>query len=150
MNPLTDISEAYKRWRHSRGFGVHSPFAYDLVKCVVSPGNYAYYGYNDIDRALLTPGTDVYNHLQHDAYLLLRLLVFLKTKCLIIYPSKQPVMECAAGSAGVKCGVMTKASLGNAGYDTLIFATNISFPNEIMKAMNAGAAALGLQTPEGS
>lgn len=34
----------YKRWRHTRGFGVHSPFAYRMVKEVVSPPRgYAYY-----------------------------------------------------------------------------------------------------------
>lgn len=49
---MTSISEAYKRWRHSRGYGVHSPFAYSLVKGVVRPGRgYAWYGYSRTDRA---------------------------------------------------------------------------------------------------
>lgn len=42
----------YKRWRHTRGFGVHSPFAYRIVKEVVHPPRgYAYY-------AELRPGMD--------------------------------------------------------------------------------------------
>ena len=47
------ISETYKRWRHTRGYGVHSPFAYSLVKEVVRPGRkYGHYGYEEIDNSL--------------------------------------------------------------------------------------------------
>ncbi len=43
----------YKRWRHGHGFGVHSPYAYRLVRDVLRPGRgYAYYAYADIDRLL--------------------------------------------------------------------------------------------------
>lgn len=38
--------EWYKRWRHSRGYGVHSPSAYRLVMEVIRPSTlYAYYAY---------------------------------------------------------------------------------------------------------
>lgn len=43
----------YKRWRHGHGFGVHSPYAYRLVRDVLRPGRgYAYYAYADIDHML--------------------------------------------------------------------------------------------------
>lgn len=46
------IFESYKRLRHTKGFGVHSPMAYSVVKQVISLGNsYAYYGYSEIDHA---------------------------------------------------------------------------------------------------
>lgn len=145
MNPLTGISERYKRWRHSRGFGVHSPFAYELVKSVVSPGDYAYYGYHDIDRALLTPGADVGNNLRHDSRLLLRLLVFLRSKRLLIYPPKQSIMVCAAECAAVKCDAMTKTSLSKANDDTLILVTgNPPFHEEIIAAMGSRAAVMAM------
>lgn len=55
------IARAYKRWRHTRGYGVHSPFAYMIVKEVIRPAEgYAYYGYVDIDNAIddnSLPGT---------------------------------------------------------------------------------------------
>lgn len=50
---LSGIARSYKRWRHTRGYGVHSPFAYSLVSEVVRPGSdYAYYGYEDIDNSI--------------------------------------------------------------------------------------------------
>lgn len=69
------IFEAYKRWRHTRGYGVHSPFAYSLVKGVVCPGHgYSWYGYAKTDRsarACSLPGV------KKEARLLLRLAAFL-------------------------------------------------------------------------
>ncbi len=71
------LAEAYKRWRHTRGYGVHSPFAYKVVKEVIRPGRrYAYYGYEDIDCALCRgKGT----HARRMARTLLRLAAFLDT-----------------------------------------------------------------------
>ena len=49
----------YRRWRHTRGFGVHSPFAFRLVtEAIHPPRGYAYY-------AELEPGMD---HLQRIRY----------------------------------------------------------------------------------
>lgn len=51
MNALT---RALRRWRNTRGFGVHSPFAYDLARNVIHPHrDYAYYGYKAIDRVCM-------------------------------------------------------------------------------------------------
>ena len=46
MNPFREIWEGYLRWRHSHGFGVHSPYAYHIVTGVIRPGDYGYYGYH--------------------------------------------------------------------------------------------------------
>lgn len=36
-----NIARGYKRWRHRRGFGVHSPFAYRFVRDIIStPAHY--------------------------------------------------------------------------------------------------------------
>lgn len=44
------LGERYKRWRHTRGYGVHSPFAYRMVTEVIQdPKGYAYYGFENID-----------------------------------------------------------------------------------------------------
>lgn len=43
------LAESYKRWRHTRGYGVHSTFAYRLLtEAIKCP--YAYYGYADVNR----------------------------------------------------------------------------------------------------
>ncbi len=71
------LAEAYKRWRHTRGYGVHSPFAYSVVKEVIRPGRrYAYYGYEDIDCAL---GRGEGVRARRMARTLLRLAAFLDT-----------------------------------------------------------------------
>lgn len=65
------ICEAYKRWRHTKGYGVHSPFAYKIVKEVIKPKRgYGYYGYSKIEKDL---DSDLDGHICKLAYLLLRL-----------------------------------------------------------------------------
>lgn len=40
----------FQRWRHTLGYGVHSPLAFRLIKeCVRTDGNYAYYADSRID-----------------------------------------------------------------------------------------------------
>lgn len=42
--------DALVRWRHSHGFGVHSPSAFRLIREVINPPSlYAYYAYADIE-----------------------------------------------------------------------------------------------------
>ena len=86
MNPLALIWNNYLRWRHSKGFGVHSPFAYNLVTTVVRPGIYGYYGYDDIESAIYeeTDNPEGDPALENDARLLLRLAVCLKTERLVL------------------------------------------------------------------
>ena len=95
--------EAYKRWRHSRGFGVHSPFAYDLVRMAIRPGRgYGYYGYNLIEReALRLSAASATRRDRCDARLLLGILAQLCIRRLIL-PKGLPLMEAAAKGAGAK------------------------------------------------
>lgn len=47
------LAGAYKSWRHGRGYGVHSPYAYRMVREVLNPPRgYAYYAYGDIVREI--------------------------------------------------------------------------------------------------
>lgn len=42
-----NLWKSYLRWRHSHGFGVHSPYAFSFVENVVRPGCYGFYSYED-------------------------------------------------------------------------------------------------------
>ncbi|MDE6272422.1 MAG: hypothetical protein K2M31_05385 [Muribaculaceae bacterium] len=45
---IKNFCEFYRRWRHTRGFGIHSPFAYRLVTEAIRPARgYAYYHEHD-------------------------------------------------------------------------------------------------------
>ena len=44
------LIRSYKRWRHGRGFGVHSPFAYEFITLTLRE-RLPYYAYERIDAA---------------------------------------------------------------------------------------------------
>lgn len=48
------LIDRYKRWRHGHGFGVHSPYAYHMVREVLRPPrSYGYYAYSALQSAEL-------------------------------------------------------------------------------------------------
>ncbi len=144
MNPFSSLSRFYKRWRHSRGFGVHSPFAYEIVINAVTPGKYSYYGYEDIECTLLRPDMPHYPHLRHDARLLLRMLVWTGKKRLLVYPATQPMADCVAAAAGVEC-VGLNAGNSSASHDDMILLRNdMTLPQDLMPFITAGAAVMAL------
>lgn len=101
MSVAGGISKAYLRWRHSRGYGVHSPFAYGLVKNAISPGPaYSYYGYHDIDAVLERCHAGRYPRLRNDARLLLRIMTALGSRRLIVAAEPRDVFAAAGKGAG--------------------------------------------------
>lgn len=47
---MSSLTRLYRRWRHTRGFGVHSPFAFRLVTEVIRPPlGYIYYAEEEPD-----------------------------------------------------------------------------------------------------
>lgn len=96
------VSETFKRFRHSRGYGVHSPFAYRLVMNVVHPGSlYEYYGYFDIDATLASADcrSCVAWRMRADARLLLRLAATLRPKKVFVDPELHTVYTTALHAA---------------------------------------------------
>ena len=45
-----------QRKRHAKGFGIHSPFAFDMITKIIPEGKYTYYAYADIARLLSETG----------------------------------------------------------------------------------------------
>lgn len=99
------ILDSYIRWRHSHGFGVHSPFAYNIVTSAISPGHrYAYYGYEAIEETLendsSTPAPQ--NRRRQDARLLLRLIVALGYDKVLLPPETDAALIAAVRASGAK------------------------------------------------
>lgn len=149
------IWKAYLRWRHRRGFGVHSPFAYNLVTMAINPGQYGYYGYEAIDRILLS-SRERGGRLRGDARLVLRLLIHLGSRRLLLSATAptltKSVMTAAAKAAGVstalfKEGRMPKPENGDFllidGQETLM--TN----EELRERLKKGSAVMIIEPTPG-
>ncbi|MDE6399781.1 MAG: hypothetical protein K2M27_00080 [Muribaculaceae bacterium] len=151
MNPLSAIGHSYLRWRHSRGFGVHSPFAYNLVKMAVRPGRrYGYYGYYDIDRALLAEGAGEYPRLRRDAMLLLRLLASLRSRRLLCPEGSPATFKAVAEAVGIPCVTFSRLHGNNVGYgDFIVCPNDCLVPDIIRQCLISGAAVMAISpTPE--
>lgn len=95
---------SYRRWRHTHGYGVHSPFAYRVVCDAVRPSRgYAYYGDHDIECALLENGIRD-RHAEHLARLALRLCDIVRPEAVFIsqaFPRAEAIaLEAAVRAAG--------------------------------------------------
>ena len=135
---ISDFFDSYKRWRHSKGYGVHSPYAFRMVKDVVRPGNYGYYGYDLIDAVLGSKNSSPELKLK-ELRLLLRLLVFLHSKRLLaIGPLTQGMLAVAHG-AGVEAETFRQSS--DLQKDDLVIISNIKTTSEALKK------SLGDKTP---
>lgn len=114
MNPLSKLTAAYGRFRHTRGHGIHSPFAYNLLKGVIRPGrNYEYYGYFDID-ASLSGSHDATKRLlevRSDARLLLRLSAWLCPKMVYVDPGLPQLLADVPRIADSRCRVVSRPEL---------------------------------------
>lgn len=96
----------YLRWRHSKGFGVHSPYAYRFVTDVLCPGPCGYYSYWEVDRQL--KGGEVFDHrLVRFAKFLIRVMVFLEAKRIIATGEPSP-----KGLWGLRATEIAAKSLG--------------------------------------
>lgn len=95
------VFEGYRRWRHTRGYGVHSPYAFHLVTNVVHPGDYSWYGYADIDRTF--PGT-VDRKVRREARMLLRLVAELRPAAVFLPMGAHPSFHAAihAADSGIR------------------------------------------------
>lgn len=85
----------YIRWRHSKGFGVHSPYAYRFVTEVLRPGPYGRYCYWDIEDKLEGRERNDYKFIKLIKFII-RLALFLNSKRIISSPDLR-ISEIIAG-----------------------------------------------------
>lgn len=97
--------EWYRRLRHTYGFGVHSPFAYMLVKEVVRPGKVAWYGYADIDAAM-AGNFDL--KVRRESRMLLRLVCCLRPESVFLPLGIHPAYHAALAHADSRTPILRK------------------------------------------
>lgn len=101
---------SYLRWRHSKGYGVHSPYAYRFVNDVVRPGNYGYYAYGEAERLAMKWGVHTASPFKLIKFLI-RLAVFLKSSRILIYGRKCEEAKIAANALNLPVRII-KGGLG--------------------------------------
>lgn len=103
------VWDNYLRWRHSKGYGVHSPYAFRFVKDVINPGRYGFYGYDELEDLydINNVGRKV---LLKDGKLIIRMVNFLKTGRILSYPSFQQWLDLTSKAANVDYKILGQTS----------------------------------------
>lgn len=114
--------QRYIRWRHSRGFGVHSPYAYRFVTDVLRPGDYAYYAYEKAETLLKDEEIRQYKFFNRIKFLI-RLANFLKTERVISCPPHCRLTDISSEALSLPCLSPTSKIKFKAG-DFLIIVNN--------------------------
>lgn len=91
------VWDCYLRWRHSKGFGVHSPYAFRLINDVLKPGPYGYYAYHKAERLAMKGGLDSGMAFKELKFII-RLAVFLNSTSINICGHSSKAAEYAARS----------------------------------------------------
>lgn len=100
---MSRVMRWYRRLRHSRGYGVHSPSAYALVRDVIHPPRgYGYYCYDRLPRSISynIPGTSRRSAL--DPRLVMRLALWCRPGCVLISGAEASIVP--AIEASISCG----------------------------------------------
>lgn len=101
------VADWYKRWRHGHGFGVHSPFAYRMVREVLRPSSATgYYAYGELSSARRRLGCALS---QKEVELIYRVLVALRPATVAVSegPSQgvlQEIVRCALPHSAIVDG----------------------------------------------
>lgn len=93
---MSGPGDMLQRFRHNRGYGVHSPFAYDMVTRALHPRGCAWYGYSDIENAL---ATETNAGVRREARMLLRVAALLKPDSIFLPIGSHPAYHAALGAA---------------------------------------------------
>ena len=97
MKMLKRLCAPYLRFRHTRGFGIHSPYAYRFVTDVLRPGDYGYYAFERLCHlGNLSPKNEA------EARKIVRLLIFLKAQK-VVTDSFMPSVSAAAFALNIPC-----------------------------------------------
>lgn len=144
MKGLSAFFNNYVRWRHRKGFGVHSPFAYRLVKDVINPGVYGFYGYSSIEKFCRKKSRNA-----KELKFILRLAVFLKSDRIIASPDLSEGVRVVAKCCGIRCREVNKFNVSELKKTDLLVLSGESSRIEslITEAVKCGAAVVAFDPP---
>lgn len=91
------IANYINRWRHTRGFGVHSPFGYDMVTRVINTDAFGMYGDFDIEAEARKTGLPKDTVVM--AKRLLRLVAFIKPVAVFLPLKSRNIFQVALSRA---------------------------------------------------
>lgn len=104
-----NLDKMLTRWRNTRGFGVHSPFGFQIVKRVIkSQSGYAYYAYADIERCCHKDHTG--KKTAEEAKMLLRLTCMVKADSIFMGPDCPKAFKTALRGANSKIRFISNPS----------------------------------------
>lgn len=135
-----NLDKMLTRWRNTRGFGVHSPFGFQIVKRVIkSQSGYAYYAYADIERCCHKDHTG--KKTAEEAKMLLRLTCMVKADSIFLTPDCPKAFKTSLRGANSKIRFISNPSR-LPGCDIAA----ISFPSSPYEAqaLSKGAKAVAL------
>lgn len=134
-----------KCWRNTHGFGVHSPFGYDIARYVVNPRkSYSYYGYKAIDAACEKDGCS--RHVRREARMFLRLAAMLHIDSAFlptgVHPAYHAALKASDGNIRIERKIKNAPSctLMSSHGDFLSLDTlrsHISVPGHVVALLNA-------------
>ena len=101
------LLDALKRARHTRGYGVHSPYGYALVTRAVRPKGCAWYGYADIRNSL---AQNFDRRIWREACMLLRLAAFLRPGSVYLPAGANLAYNTAISAADSRTGIVKAAA----------------------------------------
>lgn len=140
MNPFRRFAKSFLRKRHSRGFGVHSPYAFKFVGDVIRPKNYGYYAYDAINDL-----PDVSPKIARKAKWFIRLAVFLKAKRFVVSSLSPQALSLAADALGIECRQLKDdKSFGFHPGDFMVIESSTSNLDIIVKALDSSVAVLAV------
>lgn len=104
------FASAYKRWRHGRGFGVHSPFAYDFITRTLRE-RLPYYAYSRLDAMCASQHLDASE--RHRLRLIFRIAVRFNPATAAIVGERNAILQKMALKA-VRKDIGLRSSLSEA------------------------------------
>lgn len=135
----------YLRWRHTRGFGVHSPYAYKLICDVINPGKYGHYAYHEAD--VLIDSSHCSPRLGKLIRFIIRLAVFLKS-IRIVTPSESLPAQIAASSLNIEYSTVSSKNFSFLSGDFLVLDSDCD-PGTVRETIDKKIPILALSPSSG-